>query len=186
MRKEFPSVSSAKKAFIRSTLVQADRRLLEEQMDKDKSLSELLFKPAGELPKKYTYLLAELFPGWETATLYYLLDASFKNVPNDQIYFSMAGNKIVGWCAYTTEYNRQLKQVVVNEIKMFSFDVNRPNPVMLRDLETLINILLDKYGVIFWGAVKENLANRIYERAIEKYNGTKEEHGNLVYYTIMR
>lgn len=186
MKREFPSVKSTKKAFIRSALIQADRKLLEEQMSKDKSLSELLLKPAGELPEKYTYLLAELFPGWETATLYYLLDASFKNVPNDQIYFSMAGDKIVGWCAYTTEYNRQLRQTVVNEIKMFSFDVNRPNPVILRDLETMINMLLDEYGVIFWGAVKENPANRIYKRAIEKYHGTKEEYYGLVYYTIMR
>lgn len=174
------------KELITSALVQADMKKLENQMQDDESLMNLLLKPAKELPKKYTYLLSELFPGWESATLYYLLDASFKNVPNDQIYFSMAGDKIVGWCAYTTEYNRQLKQVVVNEIKMFSFDINRPNPVMLRDLETLINMLLNKYGVIFWGAVKENPANRIYERAIEKYNGTKEEHDNLVYYTITR
>ena len=174
------------KKLITSALVQADMEKLENQMQDDESLMNLLLKPAKELPKKYTYLLSELFPGWESATLYYLLDASFKNVPNDQIYFSMAGEKIVGWCAYTTEYNRQLKQVVVNEIKMFSFDINRPNPVMLRDLETLINMLLNKYGVIFWGAVKENPANRIYERAIEKYNGTKEEHDNLIYYTITR
>ena len=69
---------------------------------------------------------------------------------------------------------------------MFSFDVNRPNPVILRDLEAMINMLLDKYGVIFWDTVKENPANRIYQHAIEKYNGTKEEHGNLVYYTIVR
>ena len=52
MKREFPSVKSTKKAFIRSALVQADRKLLEEQMSNDKSLSELLLKPAGELPEK--------------------------------------------------------------------------------------------------------------------------------------
>ena len=175
-----------KKELITSALVQADMEKLESQMQDNESLMNLLLKPAGELPKKYSYLLAEVFDGWETTNLYHLIFETNTKVPKDQVYFSMAGNEIVGWCAYTTEYSRQFKQVVVNEIKMFSFDIDRPNPVLLRDLEMLINMLLDKYGVIFWGAVKENPANRIYQRAIEKYNGTKEEHGNLVYYTIVR
>ena len=184
--KKFPSIKSVRQAFIRSALVQADIQSLENQMAEDESLSELLMTPAKELPVKYSYLLAEVFDGWETLTLYHLIAETFTKVPSNQIYFSKAGDKIIGWCAYTTEYSRQYKQDIVNEIKMFSFDINRPNPVLLRDLETLIKTLLDKYGIIFWAAVKENPANRIYERAIEKYKGTKEEYNNLVYYTIMK
>lgn len=186
MKIRFPNTESIKKTFVRSTLVKADRNRLEELMNNDKGLSRLLLTPAGELPEKYSYLLSELFPGWEETSLYYLIDATFKKVPNDQIYFSMAGDKIVGWCAYTTEYNRNFKREIVNEIKMFSFDINRPNPVLLRDLESMINILLDKYGIIFWEAVKKNPANKIYERAINKYQGFKEEVGDNVYYTIQR
>ena len=174
------------KELIKSNLIRVDLNKLENQMQDDESLMNLLLKPANELPEKYLYLISEVFAGWETTNLYHLISETSTKVPKDQAYFSVAGDKIIGWCAYTTEYNRQFKQEVVNEIKMFSFDVNRPNPVLLRDLETLINMLLNKYGIIFWGAVKKNPANKIYERAIEKYHGTKEEYNDIVYYTIMR
>ena len=183
---KFPSIRSIKQAFIRSALVQADMQSLENQMAEDKSLSELLMTPAKELPVKYSYLLAEVFDGWETLTLYHLIAETFTKVPKDHVYFSKVGDKIVGWCAYTTARDPKQGYVYVNEIKMFSFDINRPNPVLLRDLELLINMLLDKYGIISWIAVKENPANKIYQRAIDKYNGSKEEYNNLIQYLIER
>lgn len=173
-----------KKKEMCSALVKANKQLLENQMQSNETLKNLLMKPASELPEKYTYLLAEVFEGWKDTTLWHLIEETFRKIPSDQIFFSMAGNEIVGWCAYTTKRDPKSGTIYVDEIKMFSFDINRPNPVLLRDLESLIKDLLEKYSMVSWVAVKENPANRIYQKAIEKYNGSKSEFGNLVQYSI--
>ena len=53
---------------------------------------------------------------------------------------------------------------------MFSFDTNRPNVVLLRDLKVLVDVLLEQYSKVCWIAVKDNPANKIYEKVVQDYN----------------
>ena len=67
---------------------------------------------------------------------------------------------------------------------MFSFDLNTLNVVLLRDLRTLLDDLVKRYPLVSWVAVKENPANRIYERVIKQYGGYVESNDRLNFYYI--
>ena len=103
-------------------------------------------------------------------------------------YFSVAGDNIVGWCSYQTSFNPELNKEIVSEIKMFSFDINKPDPVLMKDLKSLLDNLLKQYPQVSWEAVKENPANEIYQFVLNEYakngftvNKSDIQNGILVY-----
>ena len=173
--------------FLKSSLVHIDMSELDKQMKSDYELREILTTPAEDLPYRYSYLLGEVFAGWKALTLYDLIKQSFDKLGNDKVYFSKAGNKLVGWAAYEVDATCRFRPYTfVSEIKTFSFDVKRPNPVLFRDLKELLDKLIEEYKEVTWIAVKENPANDIYEKVIKVYNGTRKDiNDKLFEYSIV-
>lgn len=105
-----------------------------------------------------------------------------------EVFFSVSDDKITGYYAYIVVKDEELQCNIVNDIKMFSFDENRSDTTLVKDLKSLIDILLKEYPVIQWTALKDNPANRIYQRAIKEYGGycydDDEENSDLVVYEI--
>lgn len=152
---------------INSSLSECNLAELDEQINSDDELRQFLYTPASELPQQYLYLITEIFPEALKYTLYDLMEFTF-SYKNTVSYFSKAGDKIIGWCGY--HISKDVDGIErVDEIKMFSFDLSKPNPVLLRDLQSLLDDLLEKYSSVSWTAVKENPANRIYESVLDKY-----------------
>ena len=169
---------------IKSSLSRCDISELDKQIKEDDNLRQLLYTPANELPEKYLFLLTETFPRISRFTLYDLIEFTI-GYKDTVSYFSKAGNKIIGWCGYhiSKRFNG------VDEIKMFSFDLNRPNPVLLRDLKNLVDKLITEYSFVSWGAVPENPANQIYEQALLEYKNKgfdikKTQDNKEIVYTI--
>ena len=157
------------KLLIKNNLVDVDLDELKRQMATNPSTHKVLTTPAYELPVEYTYLIGETFPNWEDCTLLELIIISQRSLPYKSCFFSKTGSEITGWCAYTIDIDEGGKYV--SNLKMFSFDIFRPNVVLLRDLKSLIDTLLEDYYKISWIAVKSNPANKIYEKVIENYKG---------------
>ena len=170
---------------INSSLSECNMNELDEQIKNDDELRQFLYTPASELPQQYLYLITEIFPEALKYTLYDLIEftAAYRDTVS---YFSKAGNKIVGWCGYHISKDADGIERV-DEIKMFSFDLTKPNPVLLRDLQNLLNDLLKRYLSVSWTAVKENPANRIYESVLDEYKQegfqvkTNDDGKNIIY-----
>ncbi len=173
--------------FLKSSLVNINMTELDEQMKSDPELREILTTPAEDLPYRYSYLLGEVFAGWKALTLYDLIKQSFDKLGNDKVYFSKAGDKLVGWAAYEVDSSCRFRPYTfVSEIKTFSFDVKRPNPVLFRDLKELLDKLVKEYKEVTWVAVKENPANDIYEKVIKAYDGSRNDINNKLFeYSII-
>ena len=176
-------------ASITSALVPGNISELDKAVESDSDLKKLLTSPQNDLPSEYLYLIAEEFPNSKDYTLYDLikLSMSYKNIVS---YFSKSGDKITGWCAYRIATDVRSGISFVDEIKMFSFNSSsRINPVLIRDLKTLLDELLTKYPIVSWGAVKENPANKIYAKALEEYESKgfsvkKVDQGSNVIYAV--
>ncbi|MBP5601620.1 MAG: hypothetical protein J6X78_02735 [Treponema sp.] len=164
---------------LRETTEIANLSKLDAQLKTDIELKNLLYTPAKDLPEKYKFLVDEIYEEYENKTLYYVIKESCRRLKTTS-FFSMAGDKIVGFFAYIIGEGN-----VIDEIKMFSFDIERNNPVLAADLIRLLNKLRESYIEIRWDAIKENPANEQYKKIIEKLNGTvKEVSGKYYHYTI--
>lgn len=175
---------------IYSTLVRADLSELDKQMNANSKLKELMTTEGKDLPNDYSYLLGEVVDNWETFTLHDFVRLTINNHrPGTEIhcYFSMSGDDIVGFAAYEVDSSKRYRNYTfVSEIKMFSFDLSRPNPVLIRDLKMLLDKLINEYKEVTWIAVADNPANKIYRQAITDYKGKviPLENGRLYEYSI--
>lgn len=152
---------------------------LDAQLKTDATLNKLLNTPAKDLPEKYKYLVDEIYEDEKNKTLYYVIKESCNRLKSTS-FFSVAGNKIVGFFAYIIGEGN-----TVDEIKMFSFDITKNNPVLAADLIRLLEKLRKNYVEIKWMVIKENPANDQYNKIISKYNGSVVEINNKFYqYTI--
>ena len=160
-------------------LVSANLDDLKLAMEQDKALASFLNTPAKDLPEHYKYLVQEISNDVENETLYNLILMSLRArrvIP----YFSKSGSKITGFAAYQVANNE------VTEIKIFTFNPKQGTGVVLiRDLITLLDELVEKYDKVSWAAMKDNPANKIYKKAVEKYSGHIDEDGELIHYTII-
>lgn len=161
---------------LQETTVKADLSLLDAQLENDTELKTLLNTPAKDLPEKYKYLVDEIYEDEADKTLYYVIKESCNRLKSTS-FFSMAGNKIVGFFAYIIGADNK-----IDEIKMFSFDSSKNNPVLAADLVRLLNKLQETYVEINWDAVKENPANDQYKKIIKLVNGTVTEVSNKSYH----
>ena len=169
------------KMLLNEELVPAEISELNIEMDNNPNLKQLLYTKAVDLPEKYKYLVGEIYEDYEDVCLYDLIIQSQKKLGKDKVFFSRTKQRLVGWAAYETD---KLKNKVT-EIKMFSFDLNKPNVVLLRDLYKLLDYLITKYDEVTWAAIKENPANKIYKSAINKYSGIIDDSNDkIVVYTI--
>lgn len=84
---------------LQETTVKADLSLLDAQLENDTELKTLLNTPAKDLPEKYKYLVNEIYENEADKTLYYVIKESCNRLKSTS-FFSMAGNKIVGFFAY--------------------------------------------------------------------------------------
>lgn len=171
-----------------SALIPANLSELNKQMEADGNLRKLLTTPGKDLPSAYKFLMSEELSEWQDKTLYDLISGSLNFLSKDEYCvseFSKAGDKIIGWCCYKVDTSRENRPYeFVSNIKMFSFDINRPNPVLLRDLKDLIYDLMDEYQEVSWVAVKENPANRIYQRLVDDIGGRVTPYENKLIYQI--
>ena len=162
-------------------LIPANLNDLTKEMDRNPNLKKLLNTKAADLPEKYKYLVDEIYEEPSDVCLYDLIKESQQKLGKDKVFFSKNGDSLVGWAAFETDRSKKK----VTEIKMFSFDLNKPNIVLLRDLHKLLEQLLSKYEEVTWAAIKENPANKIYKSAINKYFGTIDESDDkVVVYSI--
>ena len=83
-------------------------------------------------------------------------------------FFSKTEDKITGWVAYLENPHDPEK---IENIKMFSFDLENNNVVLTRDLLNLLKTLLKEYKEISWVALAKNPAIEAYEKIVKKYNG---------------
>jgi len=149
-------------------------------MQQDKELAKFLTTPAKELPIQYRYIVQEINNN-ENETLYNLINVTCNYYKNTvKSYFSKVGTKLTGFIAYAHTRNND----EIYEIKMFSFNPNRSATVFLADVIHFFDELTKTYKKITWAAIKENPANKIYQKAIEKYGGISEVKGNEVHYRI--
>ena len=142
---------------------------LEVAMEQDEQLKIILTTPAPDLPEPYMKLVWELSSISPFNTLYDYIQLSFVG-EGMHCEFSKAGNKYVGFIAYRIYPN---EPTVVNGIKMFPFDVQKPL-IIMRDLKKLLDNLLQTYATIKWKVREDNnTAITIYDKACEIYKGTK-------------
>jgi hypothetical protein len=160
-------------------LVPANIRTLIIAMNNDKELSDFLNTPAKDLPENYRYVVDEITEEDEDRTLYDLICGSISLRKSIKSYFSENNGKLTGFTAYGVNKNE------VIEIKMFSFNPSSGSGSgLLRDLRNLLNDLIVKYENVSWSALKINPANKIYQKAIQMYDGNVEEDGALFRYSI--
>jgi hypothetical protein len=170
--------------FLEEQLVPAKLDDLKHAMEQDKELYTFLNTPAKDLPEHYKFLVDEIYNDSENTTLYSLikLALTYRMRGTQTIsYFSKSGSKITGFAAYILYvYGNE-----VIEIKMFSFNPSQgSDAVLIRDLNNLLRDLVQKYNRVSWSAMKDNPANRIYEKAIEIYGGTMKEKKEEIHYCI--
>lgn len=168
---------------LKEELCSASLSDLDKQIEADADLKRLLTTKAINLPKKYKFLVDEVFAESDEVSLYDLIKQSQAKLGSDKVFFSKSGEKINGWAGYDTDiFNKK-----VMEIKMFSFDITRPNPVLIKDLRKLLEKLLSKYEEVSWAALKANPANKIYKAAVSKYHGQFDDSDEkIIVYTIRK
>lgn len=167
-----------------SSLVPCDLNLLKSQMEERPDLKKILTTKGIDLPEQYRYLISEELSDWQNATLYDLI-TTFHGQKGEKLIsnFSTAGEKIVGWVGYIVGKNNFDEEIVLN-IKMFSFDLSRPNPIILKDLRDLIYDLQNDYPEVRWLALKDNPANKIYRKFLDEIGGETIDFGNKWMYRV--
>ncbi|GHU69315.1 hypothetical protein FACS189450_01980 [Spirochaetia bacterium] len=160
---------------------------IEAKMKSDKKLAKFLTTPAESLPEEYLCLMQELIDANEALfdenkTLFNVIETSIKWRPKTFSWFSAAGNSYASFAAYIVFGNK------VVEVKIFSLNPYRPNPVLAIDFDILLGELVSTYPVVSWTAKKENPANAMYRAANLKYKGEepKEDEEGFIHYCIER
>lgn len=136
---------------------------IENLIDTDEEINELFLTPVNELPVGYRHLS----PGFGNRTLYDIL-LQYENAFNCRYILQYKDNKPAGLVFYIVNDNK------VEEIDMFSFDLNSNNTEMLLDLRRLLNQLLDQYESVSFAGNKNTEINNIYKRIVSKYPKHKE------------
>jgi hypothetical protein len=168
---------------LQEQLIPAQIHELTAAMSVDKGLYNFLTRKAKNLPREYLSLVQELTKDVENKTLLDVIKTGLTwNIrgTKTKCLFSKAGNKLLGFAAYIVRRNE------VIEIKMFSFNPKRQRPVLIRELKELLKQLLQQYNKISWSAMEKNPANRIYQEAINEFDGSKVIENGIVYYYINR
>ena len=167
---------------LRENLVPVKLSELEKAMQEDEDLKKLLTTKAKDFPKdsEYLYLIEEygqgedldvgqsqgLPPGLAEKTLLDLIKDSLNRRKFLSYFSKTPQGKIAGFVGCVLGGDE------ISEIKMFSFK-NSNGIIFLKDLDALIaKFLQEGFTKIAWTAREDAvLNNRIYKKAIEKYNG---------------
>ena len=168
---------------LNENLVPAKLKDLKLTMKEDPELAKFIKTKAKNLPDNYRLLVEEHTRENSDKTLYDLMTTAmmFKRIMSLKLIslFTKTGNKITGFAAYTLNRNNE-----VSIIRMFSL-IQNPNTVLLRDFRLLLEEVTSKYEKVSWYASKNDPANKIYRKAIMKYNGTVEDVDDCMKYTIL-
>jgi hypothetical protein len=135
-------------------------KLLYTQMEENPNLKKQLDTPLKDIPQ-YRYLYNQGYVG--IYTLFDLLDfIANKEKSEAVLYFSKAGNIFTGFIVYMDNGR------IIDNIKMASFydDKAKANRQMADDLKAFIGEKMKTHDLITWEAEKENLANKLYQKAI--------------------
>jgi hypothetical protein len=169
---------------LNENFVPAKLKDLKLAMKQDPELTTFIKTKAKKLPPKYRFLIEELIKDYSDTPLFDLMDTAmtFKRFKGGKLIslFSKTNGKITGFAAYVDNRRNE-----VSYMKLFSLS-KKPNAVLLRDLSNLLKELTSKYGKVSWSAKKNNPANKIYMKAIKKYNGAVKETDNEFEYTITK
>lgn len=154
---------NAKNESLTESLKSSTLSEIENLIDTDEEINELFLTPVNELPVGYRHLS----PGFGNMTLYDML-LQYENAFNCRYILQYRDNKPAGLVFYIVNDNK------VEEINMFSFDLNSNNTEMLLDLRRLLNQLLDQYESVSFAGNKNTEINNIYRRIVSKYPKHKE------------
>ena len=154
---------NAKNESLTESLKSSTLSEIENLIDTDEEINELFLTPINELPVGYRHLS----PGFGNMTLYDML-LQYENAFNCRYILQYRDNKPAGLVFYVVNDNK------VEEINMFSFDLNSNNTEMLLDLRRLLNQLLDQYESVSFAGNKNTEINNIYRKVVSKYPKHKE------------
>jgi hypothetical protein len=179
---DYISKNFDKSGILFEELTPTNLSLLNNRMKDDKDLELFLTTKAKDLPTKYHYLVQDIEEYKEYSLydlMFWTLQGKLSGFTTGTVIpmFSMLGTNPVGFVAYIVKNNE------VIEIKMFSFNPNGAT-VLMRDLIILLDRLVKQYNNVSWTAFEGNPANRFYQKAMEKYNGTINKDGNKITYNI--
>lgn len=164
---------------------------LDEAMEKDEHLRELMETPIGSLPESPIGLSYKYFSNLpDYMTLYNALSMTLESFfMNGNFFYSKAGDQMVGFLGYeiAPKVIHNMGPYIRN-ISAISFDLDKPNAVLVRDTITEIMKLRKQYYIIRWTCFPENPANEMYEKFCRKLGGEikeiKEEGYDLIEYII--
>ncbi|MGN0729142.1 hypothetical protein [Treponema sp.] len=160
-------MSEPEKRF-KESLEKADIQVLDDFLEKNKSIKQILDTPAKELMNtEYKYLISSINPKKENVTLYALICSAMMSIVlaiKSFFYIDVKTKELKGTLICSGP------EIV--DIKMFSFDIDHPNVALARDLSNLIPELKEKYTCIKWDALKENPANKAYQKIARENGGS--------------
>jgi hypothetical protein len=113
-----------------------------------------MLTPINELPEGYRHLAA----GPMSSMSLYDLIVSYDNLLGCEYVLSYKGGKPAGLIFYIPSADGN----GIDEINMFSFDLNSNNVELLIDLRRLLNDLLTKYDYVSFAGNKNTEINKLY------------------------
>lgn len=135
-----------------------------------------LFKKSNELGNSYKYAFDMKGENSQDLTLAQVLSTLLlANQGRIKLYFSES-NEIEGLIMYTIGGTDLINRWphYVEDIVIMSFDLDKPNMTLTRDLYRLIQDLRLKYRYIRWIADKNNPATKFYKKVVDRYGGICE------------
>ena len=164
---------------------------LDTAMEKDEKLRELMETPIGDLPESPLGLSYSYFSNLPpNMTLYDALGLTLESFFRDgDFFYSKAGDQMVGFIGYEVvpKFIYNLGPYIRN-IMAVSFDLDKPNTVLVRDTINEIMKLRKEYTKIRWTSFPDNPASEMYEKFCKRLGGTVrniEEMGyDLIEYII--
>lgn len=147
--------------------------------EENPELKKLCFLPANKRPSEYDYIKTNTFYGAKESIHQLILAEEF-SLTSYSVFTEVNGMIDEFFCIHT-----HIDSVV--DIQMFTFMPERENTILVRDFKILIEILIEKYSQVSWGARKENTLNSIFRELVKSYKGTLEPPtANYIGYVINR
>ncbi len=156
-----------------------DMSELDDAMREDENLKKLMLTPLKRLSPNtlgYSYNYFSNLPNY--FTLYHAVKFVLEDFFNQgEFYYSEVNGKLEGFVFYTLRGNSTKCTVpYIWDIGILSFDLNKNNTTLIRDVLGLFETLKKKYRLISWAVDKNNPAVDMYKRLIKRCdNGSCKE-----------
>lgn len=163
-------------------LIPASLERLNVELEKRPDFSKQMNTPLRNLNSQYLNLIDEEdFDYYKDNSLKDIIESKLSEGNKRGIYFySEAGEDLEGFAYYTTSMNG----LRVTDIGLFSFDVEKPNSVLVRDMLNLLKELREKYVSIEFMCVENNPVLDSYIKITRMFNGDYTYDEGIWYFEI--